>query len=274
MKKQGLWLLATSILPALAGLGVSPVSAVPVTFQYSATVVYTDLSIAGSISVGTTVTGAITYETNTPDFSASTIFGEYLGAATSFSYSGGNLSGSSNEGSVLVGNNSANPDFIGDTFEAIGGSTFTGISQGGSLDYQFRLNDVDGTAFSDNSLPANADFFGGGTFTGVSDQAYLSLFSSTGNFTGLSDESLLNLNSGVLTMLATVDTLTLTTSLETLTFFSSAESLSFFSGLRTEVVPDVIVDRVSEPGILALFGLGVAGLGWLNRRHRRKTLAA
>jgi hypothetical protein len=244
-------LSAALLVAGTTGLSAVSALAIPVTLNFTGTVQFASV---GAVPLGAALSGSLTYESTALDTAApfwGGTLGSYVGAITSLTYSIGTFFGSSGGGSIGIGNNFnpfIPPSFQSDTFQALGGSSFTSISGAGNLDFQFRLNDGQATAFSGTSgpspLPLNASFFSGGAFGGVSsaDEATFSLFSSSGAFAGLSDAGLIQSQFGPLALLATIETVT------------SAS--------------------VSEPAIIALFVFGAAGLGWVNRRAKKKANAA
>ena len=231
-------------------ISVSSASAAPITLNFSGTVQFVNSpALFPLASPGATLSGSITYESTTPDLALDPNVGAYNGAVTAFSYSINTISGSSAGGSIGIGNNYAppNPSNAGDVFQALGASSFTSVSGASNLDYQLRLVDNQATALSSDSLPLNAGFFGGGAaFSGISDQASLTLFQSNGafGFTGVSDDTLISPQFQQIALYAIIDSVT------------------------SEV------SAVSEPAIIALFGLGALSLGIANRRAKRKSKQA
>lgn len=240
-------LRATSGALALAFFAVNPVSSAPITLNFSGTVQFTNgFLFFGVTSPGATLSGSITYDSATPDLALDPTVGAYNNTVTSFSYTIDSIVGSSAGGSIGVGNNYAppNPSDAGDVFQALGASSYTSVSGGTNLDYQLRLLDNQGTALSSDSLPLNGNFFGGGSFAGVSDQASLTLFLSNGafGFTGVSDDTLIKPQFGpIVALFATIDSVTSET-----------------------------VSGISEPAILVLFAFGAVGIAAANRYSRRK----
>ena len=162
-------------------------------------------------------------------------------------YTVNTVNGSSSGGTVGIADNFSppNPSNAGDVLQSLGSSSFTSISGSGNLDYQLRFLDTDAVALSNDSLPLNASFFSGGAFSGINDQATLSLFGSNGLFSGLSGQSTVLPQFGPLALVAVITSLTSETG-----------------------------SAVSEPAIIVLFGLGVAGLAVANRRKKRKATTA
>jgi len=227
------------IVAALASLA-GPAVAAPVTFNFTAQITQVHVSLLADATVGDILSGSFTYEMLTPDSVADPAIGGYSGAITSFSYTGGAISGSGT-GSIGIGNNQP----LGDLFTAVGGSTFSGVSASGAMDFRMELRDTDATALSGDVLPSSASFFGGGNFSGVSDSAMIQLFLSDGAFSGVSAEALID-PSAAFGLLTGIDALILT------------------------LTTDTGNGQVSEPAILVMFGFGVAGMLLVNRRVSRR----
>lgn len=135
------------------------VSAVPITFAFSGTTTLVGADVDdGTVSIGESVSGQFTFESDTPDSDGSTDVGSYLSAITAAEFTFGTYSGTAGSGNISVRDDYVTGFGTFDIFGALGMAAITGSDVNGRALENFNLQLLDDTLtmLSSDALPTTA----------------------------------------------------------------------------------------------------------------------
>jgi hypothetical protein len=152
----------TKVIVAMVGwVAAATATAMPITFDFTATVTFVTSGLSGFFTSGEILTGSFTFESTTPGVPLSAVVVDYPGAITAFSVTGSSFTGAWTTGNIHV-QDSASDEY---GVSALGG--FSGTNTGLGVQPTANILLIDGTGamlsstllpLTPPSLPGTANF--------------------------------------------------------------------------------------------------------------------
>ena len=139
-------------------------TAMPITFDFTATVTLVTSGLSGFFSMGETLTGSFTFESTTPGVPLSSAVVDYPGAVTAFSVTGSSFTGAWTTGDIHV-QDSASDEY---GVFALGGFSGTNTGLGVQPTASILLIDSTGAMLSGTLLPLTPPSLPGSARFGIS----------------------------------------------------------------------------------------------------------